>query len=64
MKYDQYDVETGPTDDDFCPRCHTYLSVVRSYEDADADGRRGRWVTFVECPNCEWTPADEYGTLW
>lgn len=26
--------------------------VTHSYENADADGNRGIWIEYIECPNC------------
>lgn len=37
-----------------CPRCGSHnVHTKRSYEDADTDGNRGTWVTYVDkCFSC------------
>lgn len=29
-----------------------YVKVIRSYENDDADGNRGEWLTWIECRKC------------
>ncbi len=37
-----------------CPYCGSTKSpkVQKVYENSDADGNRGIWVTYVECRDC------------
>lgn len=44
-----------------CEECgHTWRQFPeRSYENSDADGNRGIWVSWVICPECE----EEYGMI-
>ena len=43
--------------DDFtCPDCGSDSRPIvdRSYENADADGNRGIWITWVRCVDCDY----------
>ena len=29
------------------------VKLIEVYEDSDADGNRGRWVVYAQCPSCK-----------
>ena len=36
-----------------CPECESRnVKTQRTYENSDADGRRGMWVRYIECRKC------------